>query len=166
MRPRIFIALGALIVVAGTASAECGLPPLGGITQTQENPVHVDGHRFGSAWYSYHVESYRVDSLHCSKSINSGPRGWDVIVESGRVIVNSEPQSDNAQGRKANQRASGSVAALPALPALTQSAPALPNVAPMPNVSSLPNIAPMPDVKPIPAAPGRLPVLPPLPAQP
>ena len=161
MRPRIFIALGAalgaLVVFSQIANAECGLPPLNGVTQKQENPVYVDGHRFGSAWYSYHVESYRIDSLHCSKSINSGPRGWDVMVGSGQVIVNSEPQSGTGTERKANQRAFGPATALPALPPLPQ------NVAPLPNMATLPSVAPLPDVKPIPAAPGQLPALPALP---
>jgi hypothetical protein len=159
MRPRIFIALGALVVLSTLAHADCGLPPLNGITQKQENPVDVGGYRFGSAWYSYYVESYRIDSLHCSKTINSGPRGWDVIVESGRVIVNSEPQAGEHQTRKANERPFTNPA-LPALPPLPQNARPLPQPQ---GLAPLPDVKPLANVKPLSGAPGQLPPLPALP---
>jgi len=166
MRPRIFFLWCALMVCTGPsgssriAHADCDLPPLNGVSQKQENLVWVGGYRFGTAAYSYFVASYRIDALHCSKSVESGPRGWDVIVESGQVIVNREPQSSDHAGANTGKpgpapKAGSALRNLAPLPQAARSLPALPNI-----TSNMTPLTPLANVAPLPAVPGTFPALP------
>ncbi|MDQ3814031.1 MAG: hypothetical protein M3347_08775 [Armatimonadota bacterium] len=136
------------------ARTDCKLPPLNGVEQRQSNPVKVDGYTFTTGYYSYRVESYRIDSLHCTDSINIGPRHWWVIVGLGGDEPIG-PRASSGAGRVEQRTAPA--APLPALPLLSPSAPTLP---------TLPGLAPVEQWKPLPALPqpstSSLPPLPPL----
>lgn len=167
MRPQICCAVLAISIASflkmapAWADSDSCWPPLNGTSQIIEEPVRVGDYVFGSGSYSYFVGRYSVPSLHCEKSINSGPREWYLMVESGRVVVKGEPE-----GTKHGPLppASPSLPPLAALPAMSSSS--LPPMSSMPNLQSLPAIEKLPPLSqnslaPLPAT-SPLKALPPL----
>ena len=153
--------------------ADCW-PPLNAIEQRQSNPVRVREQTFTTGYYSWHVETYRIDNLHCEETINEGPRQWSAIVGLGgdepigpRVTTgNNGPQS--TLKRSSLPRAAASSTPLPALPSTaplpTMPLPALSQPARLPEPPVLPQPAALPPLTNVPlSAMPELPQLPPLP---
>lgn len=145
-----------VLTARGAGADESCWPPLNGTAQIIENPVRVGDAVFGSGSYSYFVGRYSVPSLHCEKTINSGPREWYLMVESGRVLVKGEPAGTR---RSPLPEPSASLPALPALSAPpTFSSPplgglplgALPLLRPIDDaLPQLPSLVPVANLRPL-----------------
>ena len=148
MTPALLAALVALNVNALHGAPNDCWPPLNGTSQIVEKPVRVGDYVFGTGSYSFFVGRYSVPSLHCEKSINSGPREWYFMVESGRVIVKGEPEGT---------RRGPLPLPSPTLPPLS----ALPPVQASP-VRAMPTLQLMDALPPLAAPRGQLPDMPPI----
>ncbi len=147
-------ALLAILVVLNTGAShgapnDCW-PPLNGTSQIVEKPVRVGDYVFGTGSYSFFVGRYSVPSLHCEKSINSGPREWYFMVESGRVIVKGEPEgtrhgplpspAPTLPALSAPWRTMPNLQSMDALPPLTAPRGDLANLPVMSPVNNLPTL--------------------------
>lgn len=122
-------------------------PPLNGTSQIVESPVRVGEYTFGSGSYSFFVGRYSVPSLHCEKTIDTGPREWYLMVESGRVEVKGEPQGTK---RGPLPAPSPTLPPLDDLPALQLSnLPPLPQLTQLTAMPSLGTVPPLTDLPPL-----------------
>lgn len=131
------------------ARADCW-PPLNAREERQSNPVRVGKETFTTGYYSWSVESYRVDDLHCEESINEGPREWSAIVGLGgdepigpRITVDGKPTQStlNRPNMPRNTAPATPLPALPALPPTQQLSPSLPTLPPPADLAALPPLS-------------------------
>lgn len=174
-----FLVSGLIVSMLGrgtsqAASTDCKWPPLNAVERRQTNPVRVGDEIFTTGFYSYWVNAYHIDNLHCVKSINWGPREWAVAIglggnepigphriSSGAPANNIEPGNRHATGRAAINATSGALTPMPSLaplPSLPQATTAkLSDLAPLPPapqngvnqaLPSMKSLAPLPSSTP------------------
>ncbi len=117
------------------ARADCW-PPLNAIEKRQENPVQVGSHTFTTGFYSYWVERYYVDRLHCEESINRGPWQWDAEIGlGGESGVGPRVTSSSPSSHSNTSQVDNVPVALPNLKPLAQlpsQLPSMPSLPPLP----------------------------------
>jgi hypothetical protein len=120
-------------------------PPLNGTSQIIESPVRVGEHTFGSGSYSFFVGRYSVPSLHCEETIDTGPREWYLMVESGRVEVKGEPQGTKHGPLPLPSPPLPPLGDLPPLQLSTL--PPLPQLTAMPSLGTVPPLTDLPPLR-------------------
>ncbi|MDF2441015.1 MAG: hypothetical protein JWN98_1999 [Abditibacteriota bacterium] len=168
------VALAALVALPSAVRADCW-PPLNAVEERQSNPVKIGEETFTTGYYSWSLEGYHVDSLHCEKTINEGPRQWSAIVGLGgnepigpRVMVDGKPVESSSQSTSSTSAArarqkTAPVPTWPSLPTLPPT-PSLPTISTLLPPPTLPNVAPVSDLAPLaPLNTAMLPTIPDLP---
>ena len=146
MRVALFFLMGAA-GICSSVEADCW-PPLNGTSQIVEAPVHVGPYTFGSGSYSFFVGRYSVPSLHCEEAINTGPREWYLMVESGRVRVSGEPAGTQRGVLPPPAPTLPPLGILP--PMQAPNAPLLPQLTTLPALQQMPAINNLPQVNDLP----------------
>lgn len=141
------LASASVLAFTARARADCW-PPLNAVEERQSNPLRIGKETFTTGYYSWTIEGYRVDDLHCEETINEGPRQWSVIVGQGGdepigPRVTTDGKASQSTSVPANTRARQSTAPttpLPSLPSLPPT-PALPTT--LPNLPPPAGLAPL-----------------------
>jgi hypothetical protein len=151
------LAIAALVTVGAcavsvSARADCKWPQLNAQESSESYPVRVGNAIFTTGYWSWYVPQYRIDSLHCSKTIDMGPRHWWVMVGlGGPEPIGPRFGTDATTGQDRQPAPASAVnqagAALSPLPQVNSLAP-LTTLAPLSgqstSMSSLPNLDALP----------------------
>lgn len=134
------IFVGAMLLSAShcNIARACDWPEVHDFEERHRIPHFVAGFPFVWEFYSYHLPTYQIASLQCSKRIEWGPRGWSWSL--GRETTPLNQVTGSAQA--ANAKSSRPLPPLPALPPVPQS-PASKPLPPLPNLPPLPPVPPL-----------------------
>lgn len=140
-RIRNFVLAGAMLgsVSLCDIARACDWPEVHDFEERGRIPHFVAGFPFVWEFYSYHLPTYHIASLQCSKRIEWGPRGWSWSLGKETTPLNQITGSAQA----ANAKPSRPLPPLPALPAL-RALPPVPQSPASKPLPPLPNLPPLP----------------------